>query len=480
MALATTLSSAARRRIADELIRNDFVAFVRRVFETVAPGESLHLNWHIEAMAYRLELVMKGKSRRELINLPPRSLKSIIVSVAFPAFVLGHDPTRKIVCVSYSHELAVKHANDFRAVVTSDWYRRIFPNTGIRLEKNTELETVTTARGGRFSTSVGGSLTGRGGNIIIIDDPQKPEEAVSESSRQRVIHWFKTTLLSRLNVKAADAIIVVMQRLHVDDLSGVLLEEGGWEGLDLPAIADTPAVVALGNGQFHRRRVGDVLDPVREPQHVLEELKRSMGSAAFSAQYLQRPIPAEGNLIKREWLAYYSRLPTPSWSSRVILSWDTAMKATEIADFSVGTAWLVDEQHCYLLEVVRARLDFPELRRAVLDQNLRLRPAAILVEDKGSGTSLIQDLRRYGLPVIAMPSEHDKITRLYTVQPKFESRSVFLPREAPWLEDFVTELLAFPNGRYDDQVDATSQALNWIARRPRPPVARTGRQVILR
>jgi predicted phage terminase large subunit-like protein len=271
-------------------------------------------------------------------------------------------------------------------------------------------------------------------------------------------------------MKAEDAIIVVMQRLHVDDLVGILLEKGGWDLLDLPAIADTRERVPLGSGIFHQRNVGDLLDPLREPKHVLDELKQAMGTMAFSAQYLQRPIPAEGNLVKREWLSYYDAPPRPRLGSRVVLSWDTAMKATEISDYSVGTAWLVDGAYCYLLDLVRAQLDFPDLRRAVLAQHQRWRPSSILIEDKGSGTSLIQDLRARRLPVIAIGAEQDKTTRLYTVQPQFESRTVFLPRYAPWLQDYVAELLVFPNGRYDDQVDATSQALNWIVRRPRPAV----------
>jgi predicted phage terminase large subunit-like protein len=474
------LSPAAQRRLADERLKADFVSFVRRAFETVVPGESLHLNWHIHAIAHQLERVRKGACRRLIINVPPRSLKSILASVCFPAFVLGHDPSRKIVCASYSNELAVKHTNDFRAILRSDWYRRAFPNTAVALEKNTELETVTTARGGRITTSVGGSLTGRGGNIVILDDPMKPEEALSETSRRRVIQWFETTLLSRLNLKAEDAIIVVMQRLHVEDLVGVLLEKGGWECLDLPAIADAPQRVPLGNGDYHCRRVDEVLDPVREPRHVLDELKQAMGTVAFSAQYLQRPIPAEGNLIKREWLSYYDTLPARRLGSRIILSWDTAMKATELSDYSVGTVWLCDGRHCYLLDLFRERVDFPDLRRAVLAQHQRWRAAAILIEDKGSGTSLIQDLRAHRLPIIRIDAEQDKVTRLYTVQPQFESRSVLLPRHASWLEDYVAELLAFPNGRHDDQVDATSQALNWIVRRPRVPVGYSTRYATLR
>ena len=281
-----SLSPAIRRAVADELLRRELVAFVRRTFETVVPGEELHLNWHIRAMAHVLERVRRGKIKRLIITVPPRHLKSITASVAFPAFVLGHDPTKKFVCLSYSGDLAVKHAADFRAVVNASWYRRIFPAMRISSEKNTEFETVTTRRGGRLATSVGGTLTGRGGNIFILDDPMNPKQAMSESSRKSAVQWFQNTLLSRLNLKGEDVIIVVMQRLHVDDLVGVLLEQGGWHHLNLPAIADGPEVVPIGHGKVHRREVDDVLDPVREPRHVLEELKARMGLMDFSAQYL--------------------------------------------------------------------------------------------------------------------------------------------------------------------------------------------------
>ena len=242
MSKVLSLSPAVRRAVADELLRRDFVAFVRRTFETVVPGEELHLNWHIHAMAHVLERVRRGKIKRLIITVPPRHLKSITASVAFPAFVLGHDPTKKFVCLSYSGDLAVKHAADFRAVVNASWYRRIFPAMRISSEKNTEFETVTSRRGGRLATSVGGTLTGRGGNIFILDDPMNPKQAMSESSRKSAVQWFQNTLLSRLNLKGEDVIIVVMQRLHVDDLVGVLLEQGGWHHLNLPAIADGPEV----------------------------------------------------------------------------------------------------------------------------------------------------------------------------------------------------------------------------------------------
>lgn len=180
-----------------------------------------------------------------------------------------------------------------------------------------------------------------------------------------------------------------MQRLHVDDLVGILLEEGGWQHLDIPAIADTPQKIALGNGRFHHRETGDVVDLIREPADVLASLKSSMGTMDFSAQYLQRPIPAEGNLIKRDWLRYYQTPPARQPRDMIVISWDTAMKATELADYSVGTIWHVQDSKSYLLDLVRGRYDYPDLKRAVVSTKIRWPDGHILVEDKGSGTSLI-------------------------------------------------------------------------------------------
>ena len=297
----------------DAILRRDLYTFVQAAFGVVSPGDSLARNWHLEAITYALTRVLSGETRRLIITVPPRSLKSICASVAFPAFVLGQDPTRRIICVSYSEGLARKHANDGRALMRSPLYRA-FPNTRIDAGKDTELEVATTKRGAfRLATSVGGTLTGRGGNLLIIDDPLKPQEAQSETARDNLRQWYTNTLLSRLDNKAEDAIVVVMQRLHVDDLVGHLLEHGGFDHLDLPAIAEVDEAIPLGPGRHHgRRSVGDVLHPEREPLPVLDEIKRAMGSLEFSAQYQQRPIPLGGNLIKWAWFKTHENAPTLS------------------------------------------------------------------------------------------------------------------------------------------------------------------------
>src|SRR6266436_488851 len=198
------------------IVRSDLYSFIRSIFPIVSPGGAFAGNWHIEAIAYHLTLILQRHLKRLIITLPPRNLKSICASVAFPAFVLGHDPTRRIICVSYAEALARKHANDCRALMRSALYHRLFPNSRISNAKDTELEFATTLGGNRLATSIGGTLTGRGGNLIVIDDPLKPQDAYSEAARENTKQWYSNTLLSRLDDKTKDAIIVVMQRLHLD------------------------------------------------------------------------------------------------------------------------------------------------------------------------------------------------------------------------------------------------------------------------
>ncbi len=267
------------RALFESILRNDLTAFTQRCFQTVVPGQEFLPNWHVEAITYQLTRILEGDIRRLIITLPPRNLKSICASVAFPAFCLGHNPTLRIVAASYSQDLAAKHARDCRIVMESAWYRTLFPGTRIDPRKNAESEFETTARGYRLGTSVGGTLTGRGGNLIVIDDPMKPAEAMSETKRAAVADWYDSTLASRLDRKTEDAIVLIMQRLHVDDLVGhVIAKAPGWTHLNLPAIAEVPEEVAVSASTFYHRPAGQILHPEREPLDVLNDLKASMAA----------------------------------------------------------------------------------------------------------------------------------------------------------------------------------------------------------
>jgi hypothetical protein len=323
-----------------------------------------------------------------------------VTSVAYPAYVLGRNPEHRISCVSYAHELALKHARDFQQVASSPWYRQVFPQT-VPLRDVEEIF-ETTHRGFRRSTSLAGGLTGFGANTIIVDDPMKVDDALQRSARQRANELFADTLYSRLDRKTDGVIIVVMQRAHEEDLVGYLLRQGGWEHLNLPAIALQDEDIPIGNGQFHHRKKGDLLNPEFEPLSSLNETKRMMGSMHFQAQYQQAPIPETGNLIRRDWLQYFQSPPARA-NARIVQSWDTAQKGDQVHDYAVGTTWLnIDEKH-FLIDLVRKRCDYPTLSSIVLEQFQRHQPDALLIEDHGSGSALIQDLRqRHGIKAIAV------------------------------------------------------------------------------
>jgi hypothetical protein len=261
-------------------LRSDLPSFLHRSVLTLNPGAPFLQNWHIDAIAYQLERVRNGEITRLIINLPPRSLKSIFVSVAFPAFLLGHDPRRKIFGISYGGELAAKHAGDFRSIVQSQWYRQAFPN--MQIARIADSDVYTTVRGFRKTTSVNATLTGLGGDCFIIDDPLKPVDAQSDAHRNAVNDWFSNTLSSRLDNKVTGIIIVVMQRVHLNDLTGYLLENlSDWTVLSLPAIAEIDEEVPIGDGKVHLRRAGEALHPEREPLEVLDKLRREHGSDIF-------------------------------------------------------------------------------------------------------------------------------------------------------------------------------------------------------
>jgi hypothetical protein len=290
--LFAKLSPAGRRQYLDMMLAADFSAFVMRVFETVSPGDVFLPNWHIDAMAYAAERVICGQTKRLIATVPPRHLKSIVFTVALSAYLLGHDPTKRIICVSYSNELTIKHALDFRAVVSSEWYRRVFPKTRISKEKDTQFETMTTARGYRFATSLGGTLTGRGADLIVLDDPQKPEEALSEVQRNSAAQWFDTTLLSRLDSKSEGAVVVVMQRLHEDDLAGRLLEKGGWEHLKIAAIAEDDASIPIGPRCVHNRIAGTIIDPAVNLERILSAYGKAWESYFFPRNTSRSRFPS--------------------------------------------------------------------------------------------------------------------------------------------------------------------------------------------
>jgi len=442
-------------------VKTNYSAFVRQVFHTVCPGTPYLHNWHIDLMAEYLEACRRREIKRLLINLPPRMLKSIAVTIAWPAWLIGNEPSERVIAASYAESLSLKHSVDCRLVMQSDWYRKLFPRVELAYDQNEKRKFMTTSRGYRLSTSVGGSVIGEGGNVLIFDDPLNPLQASSKLERERANDWYDQSFSTRLDDKKTGIIVGVMQRLDENDLTGHLLEKGGFTHLKIPAIAPTRTIIDFGKVKLVRE-AGEPMHAEREPLEVLERQKIEMGSMAFAGQYQQEPAPAEGGLFKLAWLGkrYEKRAET---YTRIVQSWDTAVKPDQIHDPSCCITFGEKPNGCDILDVRVVRKEYPDLKRLVISHAADFKADAILIEDKASGQQLLQDLgRETPLPIIGIQATTDKVTRASACSSLIEAGRVFLPENASWLQAFMTELLLFPNGAHDDQVDALSQYLNWL------------------
>jgi predicted phage terminase large subunit-like protein len=441
-----------------KLLRSDYLSYLQKVFYTLNPNTKFIDNWHLQAIAEYLQAMQNGEIKRLIINIPPRSLKSIAITVGWSGFLLGHNPSCKIITASYSNNISLKHATDVRNLINMSWHKAAFPALKIMAGQNEKHKFLTTKQGFRLSTSIGGSLTGEGGDVIIVDDPQNPMWAASNLMRSKANEWFDKTLMSRLNDKKQGLILVVMQRLHPDDLSGHLLERGGFEHLILPAIAEGKLHIKIGNLD-KIMQTGELLQPEREDMNVLSELRLNLGEAAFQAQYQQAPINEAGNMIKREWLKFGEI----GEHAMIIQSWDTAIKTGASNDRSSCITIAHDNNNYYILDAVAIRADFPTLKCEIINQADRWQPQAILIEDKASGGSMLQELRQTtNLALIAINPKGDKVQRLARISPLFEAGRIIMPSKAIWLQELEAELLGFPTSKHDDMVDSLTQGIEWL------------------
>ncbi len=451
------------------ILRHDLMSFVRTSFHTLEPGTSFADNWHIHVITHALERVASGQCKRLIINVPPRSMKSITVTVAFSAWLLGRNPAKRIMAISHANDLSFKLGADTRTLMESRWFAEAFPEC--RIAGATRSKINTSGRGYRMAGSVNSGILGHGADLIIVDDPINGlDAALSEAERRRTKEFWDGTLSTRLNDKRTGQVVMVMQRLHEDDLVGHVLKQDDWEVIAIPAIAEEDQCFDMGLYGSYHRKCGDLLHPEREPQEVLDRLRRTLGSMNFSAQYQQKPIPAGGNVIHREWLRYYEEVPDAF--ERVITSWDTASTIGEASDWSVGTVWGAIGTDYYLIDLIRGQWEAPDLRRKIIETKQRHDANATLIEDTELGRSLVQDINRTGaMRATLKRPRFDKLARLLAQAARFEAGQVHLPRQAPWLTAYLNELLAFPSGKHDDQVDSTSQALHYLT--TRTPVVRT-------
>ena len=474
--------------IDQSLARDSLAAFVRQAWHIVEPATPLLWNWHLDVLCEYLEAVAAEDGiKRLIINLPPRSGKSLLTSVLWPAWVWIKHPASRWLFASYSASLSGKHSSDRRTVITAPWYQRRWPIQLLN-DQNQKTEFVNTARGHMLATSLGGTVTGKGGDFLVADDLQNPDMAESPVERQNVDRFFDETLFTRLDDKERGRIVVIQQRTHMADLTGHLLEQGGWERLCLPAEFErkTIIVLPLSRGEIVKEE-GDLLWPEREGRVTLAATKDRLGAFGYACQYLQNPVARGGNLFKIDWFGTFREAPK---FDCVVQSWDCAFKTNAANDYSACVTLGVIKQRrddssaapgFYLLHAWRGKVEFFELKRRAVELYEQWRPDTVLVEDAASGQSLVQELRSHTiLPIKPVKLDGDKIARANSVTPALEGGRFFLPEGAAWVEAYRTELTAFPGGAHDDLVDATVQALSYLRESPDPNLLIVNRDQVRR
>ncbi|PWK54710.1 putative phage terminase large subunit-like protein [Silicimonas algicola] len=448
------------------VLRQDFPAFVEKVFHTLNPGQEYLHNWHIDAITWLLSCVMNGETKRVMVNVPPRTLKSMIISIAWPAFVLGHDPTMQIFVVSHSLDLAEEHHAAFRTVIESVWYTDAFPTMVPKADKDTALMLKTSEGGFRKAYSVGSKITGLGADIMILDDTLDASDALNEAACAKVNHWIANVLMGRFNKGSEGIIVLVMQRLAMNDPAAFLRQLEPWNMLSLPAKAEVDQSIPIGPDATYQYVKGELLHPELLPAEFLEQRKVAMGTAGYSAQYLQAPLPAGGGYIDVSLFQRHSEFPKV-WDAR-FLSIDAA-SGSDSGSYSVIQVWQISDGRLYLVASGRGRWSFPNLKKAAIAAFDEFDADFYLIELASSGRALAEELWEYYPREVRRavvqwfkPTESKEI-RMDRAMVAMEDGRVFLPMKASWLQDLIEELQAFPNGEYDDQVDALSQAVWFFA-----------------
>lgn len=457
------LQDALLTRRAEDSLR----AYVEQAWPILEPDQPFQPNWHIDLIVEYLEAVTAGEVRHLLINLPPRSMKSLLVSVFWPTWEWIHRPGGRWICASYAESLSVKHSMDRRTLLQSSWYQSRWGDTvALASDQNVKGEFLNTRQGVMIATSIGGSITGKGGNRLIVDDLHNPQQVDSDVQRTTAVTYFRQTLATRLNDKKTDATVVVMQRLHQHDLSAVC-QELGYTHVCLPAEAETRTeIVFPRSGRRLVREPGDLLWPARDGRPELDMQKRLLGSAAYDAQYQQRPAPAGGSIFKRDWFKYYDVLPRGTgW----LQSWDMTFKGRASSDYVVGLQAVRNGADLYLVDRVKGQWDFTETCRQV-DALRRRYPHTdtTLIEDAANGPAIIDTLRHRVSGLIPVTPEGGKDARAHAATPFIEAGNLRLPNPRPqgrlvperaWVDDFLDQCCAFPHGAHDDDVDALTQLI---------------------
>lgn len=459
------------------LIKYKLSNFVRFAFAKVNPGVLYHHNWHIDCISEHLEHVWSGDIKRLIINIMPRSLKSIVSSVAFPAWGLGQDPSVKFLCASYGDKLAMQLSQNTRLIMESQGYKELFPETAIAEGDDRQRDFYTSMRGGRFATSVGGVVTGIGGNILIADDLHKTEDAAYETPRLEAINWFRQTFMSRLNDRKHDSIVLIGQRIHPEDVSGALLESGTWHHLVLPAYAEDRRIISIGDKTWEMEE-GEYLQPSRLGKEEVEQLQADMSPMDFMAQYQQVPIVNEGNEIKAQKWNILPVVPPDNDIAKMNLyiMVDPANSKKKNSDYTaMVVVGLGCDKNYYILDIVRERYNPSERIEALFD--LYTKWASITKSTVRVGyekNSLAADIHfikkyqndiNYRFPITELSSTMPKVDRIRRLVNPTEMGQIYIPARIlgkenaniNLTEELIKEAKMFPMGTHDDMIDALSR-----------------------
>jgi len=488
LAAALARSSPADQNVCDSPVAEEQNAqrnltlkdFVHEAWHILEPVTDLQWNWHLDLICHYLTLIRNQRFKKVcgelegiIFNVPPRTMKSLLITVFFPIWVWTSDPARRFMFVSYSEKLSTQHSVFRRSVIESDWYQqrwgRVF---SFSRDQNLKSHYENSRRGTMFSTGMQATATGLGGDILIFDDPLNPEQAVSQAEREAVNLRFDATFRSRINDPKTGVKIIIMQRLHELDLTGHVLsrERSRWEHVRLPATAETDALWRFPSRRKRQPvKAGDLLWPERLPQSFLDSQRIGMGSWAFNGQYQQNPAPLDGGIIKRSWVRFYRQLPEKF--DFMVQSWDCTFSGGAENDFVAGQVWARCGGKYYMLPF-RAydRLDFGPTMAAIKSCHGQFPQAhAILIEDKANGPAIISELQKEISGVVAVNPEGGKLARAQAMAPLWEAGNIELPDpqvfHAPWVEDYLHNICAFPKAAHDDDMDSTSQALIWMRTR---------------
>jgi predicted phage terminase large subunit-like protein len=425
---------------------------------------------HIKLLASKLEAVERGDIRRLAIFMPPRHGKSILTSEFFPAWYMGRNPDKYIICSTYAQDLADDFGRKVRNQLQDKRYTDIFPDAELSTDSSSMRRFNTTKGGVYYAVGAGSAITGRGAHLLLIDDPIKGrEEADSAAMRKNLLDWYRATAYTRLMPNGS--VILIQTRWHEDDLAGWILKETGHEGWD---VIEFPAILNERAAGMLDLEEGDPLWKESYPIERLEEIKKTIGTREWSSLYAQKPSVEEGNIIKRWWWKTWTREQPPEMDY-ILQSWDTAYTVTETSDYSACTTWGVFSgeggYNLFLIDSFREKLTFPELKNQAVHLYNEHQPDLVLVEAKASGWSLVQELMRTGIPITPFnPKKMDKLARVHSVAPLFEGGRIWAP-DTDESADVMNQFAMFPNTKHDDLVDSTTQALlrlrkGWMVSHP--------------